>query len=774
MNRILYGLSYVLLAFTCNAMPENNMFAKTFNLVKNIPQDVKINVDRTKLSKLFKLASSLNNVRRHGKKFLKSTHNDGVQEAVEEAKTLLKEAELNNTKHLNTLHMFKMAAQDEATVALSFWNMYVDSKKTIKQLLTDLQGKNKDAMTNATNQLDETIKKWDDLYQNYAGAYNFWHPGTWKSNKTDVLDTEMCDAFIFDGFKAVDKARTQSLNYKYVELDSYFRDVAESDTVKLSETITTLRQRNRTLFSLYVDFEASLKCSAAISDIDDIQDHTTDLSMSDELINIGLSSNNNANPYASVFWDDFQNNTYVNLECVLLKLLSHFKAGGAKNTLPTWGRHSIAAYPKSAGISTDTAVKLQEKNPLGVIRDDIRNEDVLPNILQRKKFCSKIVKNAPQNQESILSMSANALKEYKVQYSNGISDRNRIKDMCIKWVVNYPFVIIQPGNENTWYHYQKEEDPDCDVYEPLLTTDCLVHTSYKLEPFVSISDKIFTLDGTEKKGIEFGCVAWPHTKLSMVLAPHFGHVKKDSGFITKYIDGTDITPIKMGSPNVTRCENANLRCLSAERRSKCCLGKQMVSKCLVDERKYTKEDCKINQEQICEDYCDNLGPKDDPPVCGGKVKYDNECKAKCKGETNLFITTDEAGCLNEYDSCGLCNLCAECAEDSDCEVDERCKDNKCWQIKDTGCVCTREYMPVCCDGITYSNQCTAECANCYGIVPGECSRPPPEPCICTKEYRPVCCNGKTYGNKCMAKCDNCKTQVHGICPEKFAVTKLEL
>lgn len=70
-----------------------------------------------------------------------------------------------------------------------------------------------------------------------------------------------------------------------------------------------------------------------------------------------------------------------------------------------------------------------------------------------------------------------------------------------------------------------------------------------------------------------------------------------------------------------------------------------------------------------------------------------------------------------------------------------------------GAVCTGEYSPVCCDGRSYGNACSARAAGAANCNPG--------PCCANRE--PVCCNGRDYANSCEATALGCQEFTNGRC-----------
>lgn len=96
-------------------------------------------------------------------------------------------------------------------------------------------------------------------------------------------------------------------------------------------------------------------------------------------------------------------------------------------------------------------------------------------------------------------------------------------------------------------------------------------------------------------------------------------------------------------------------------------------------------------------------------------------------------------------------------------------------IKSRGCVCTREYRPICAsDDETYSNKCLFECEQrsnddlqirFYGKCEEQYSiqstsedfKIEADNCICTQEFSPVCGSDvQTFSNQCMLKCAQLK------------------
>eukprot|EP01084_Bolivina_argentea_P117146 208090_1 len=158
---------------------------------------------------------------------------------------------------------------------------------------------------------------------------------------------------------------------------------------------------------------------------------------------------------------------------------------------------------------------------------------------------------------------------------------------------------------------------------------------------------------------------------------------------------------------------------------------------------------------------------DNTPYCCGGETYDNKCSALCNNIPFPVENYCQKGTCKEQLQC-LCPMIYDvvCCVNKDAyenEVNEysslcvancfdenptNCQKGTCAQIDSA---CQNDYIPICCQGKSYPNECSAKYAgvDVSECKPGECVD---QFCECDLEFEPICCSGKNYINECVAQC----------------------
>lgn len=109
-------------------------------------------------------------------------------------------------------------------------------------------------------------------------------------------------------------------------------------------------------------------------------------------------------------------------------------------------------------------------------------------------------------------------------------------------------------------------------------------------------------------------------------------------------------------------------------------------------------------------------------------------------------------------------------EDKDGPVDEMSMSlSMSVQPMETAIPCPLILKPVCCDGVTYDNDCNAEAAGATGCTEGACGTDESAPAVaCPLIFAPVCCDLVTYDNDCTAEAAGATECTEGPCPPPVA------